>query len=201
MNAGDEGLEPQVSARGIEPRESSHHERHVAQQEADICPERHQRYDSMAATAASVVRELAQRSSSGSDQKRCLACPRRIQAACFLCMETRQLLHMQECDTLSCYIQRSFLLHCATLIRKARPTCDCAWCWYQAGVAQHGVRTDLYVQGQMLLCRCAMGNLTAKGSCAHAAGLGFCTDNRLGAGEAFSPLRVLAHAQSHLDIA
>ena len=76
VNAGDEGLEPQVSARGIEPRESSHHERHLAQQEADVCPERHQRYDSMAATAASVVRELAQRSGSENDRKRCLACPR-----------------------------------------------------------------------------------------------------------------------------
>ena len=74
MSAGDEGLEPQVSARGIEPRESSHHEQHVAQQEADVCPERHQRYDSMAAKAASIVRELAQRSTSDSDRNRCLAC-------------------------------------------------------------------------------------------------------------------------------
>ena len=75
VKAGDEGLEPQVSARGIEPRESSHHERHVAQQEADICPERHQRFDSMAASAASTVRQLAQRSTSDSERKRWSLCP------------------------------------------------------------------------------------------------------------------------------
>ena len=73
MKAGDEGLEPQVSARGIEPRESSHHKRHLAQQEADICPERDQRYDSMAASAASSVRQLAQRSKPDGDRKRYLA--------------------------------------------------------------------------------------------------------------------------------
>lgn len=96
MSAGDEGLEPQVSARGIEPRESSHHERHVAQQEADICPERHQRYDSMAAEAASVVRQLAQRSPSKDDRNRSLACLQHSykrfklasagQGACFKCL-------------------------------------------------------------------------------------------------------------------
>ena len=74
VKAGDEGLEPQVSARGIEPRESSHHERHVAQHEADICPEQHQRYDSMAASAASTVRQMAQRIASDSERKRCLPC-------------------------------------------------------------------------------------------------------------------------------
>lgn len=68
---GDEGLEPQVSTRGAEPRESSHHDRHVTMHEADIYPERQQRYDSMAASAACTARQLAQRSKSAGEKKRC----------------------------------------------------------------------------------------------------------------------------------
>ena len=74
VKAGDKGLEPQISARGMDPRESSHHERHAAQQHTDISLERQHKYDSMAASAASTVRQLAQQSMSDAEQKRCLAC-------------------------------------------------------------------------------------------------------------------------------
>lgn len=54
------------------------------------------------------------------------------------------------------------------------------------------------MQGQMFLCWCAMGHVTAKGSRADAAGLGFCADKCLGGGEAFIPPSVVYLQQQQL---
>ena len=55
-----------------------------------------------------------------------------------------------------------------------------------------GEDTYMDMQGEVLLCWCAVGSVTANGSRAHASGLGFCTDSSLGAGEAFSQIEALA---------
>lgn len=73
VKAGDEGLEPQVSTRGAEPRESSDQERNAAERGPDPCPQQQHKYSSMAENAASTARELAQRSKSDGERKRYLA--------------------------------------------------------------------------------------------------------------------------------
>ncbi len=70
VKAGDDRLEPQVSTRGAEPRESSHQERNALERWPDDCPQQQRKYESMAKNAVSTARELAQRCKSDGERKR-----------------------------------------------------------------------------------------------------------------------------------